>query len=546
MAFGIKITLTHSGTTTTDVIIYPPYITVPLGGSIELLFDDVISRSYETGSIRQAITDLTVTASFNVGDTFTDAVGGGGGFVSGWTTFSDSDPTEGSFPGIGMGDRGYLIRGASNNSKMAFYFDDSTDKLYIKGATSATGPDVYVEAGHSSASNGGKVRLYGGDALNGSGGHGGYVRLRGGYADTASIGGYVELQGGSSGQGVGGYINLDAGQGATTGGDINLNAGYGNQTGGAILIHGGQGGNLNGGNVTIEGGYAGGPGNISGVINISSGEIGGGGGATVGSVNLFTPNADNDGYSGSINLTAGSSGPTLVTSGGRSGGYITLTAGDSNSDAGGSNGGHINLYAGNGSNIIGEGGNGSGGDISIIAGVAPVTGEGGSIQITSGGSADGNGGDITLSTGTGVNGISRSGNIILDPAGANLGATAGEVIIYNTVKLGNYTTNGLLTTSSGNGTIASPIKYAYGREEVTITAGSGFQNVFITNSNLTATNTVVVTFEASDAGFYDTATKPTTYVTGRNLVTNEFTVRIDYALSGGVNKTAYVNYWIIG
>ena len=545
MAYGIKITLTHSGTTTSEVVTSSPYIFIPVGGSKELLFDDQIARSYERGSIREAIDNLLVTATFNVGETFTDAVGGGGGFVSGWTTFSDGDPTDGDFPGIGNGDRGYLIKGASNNSRMAFYFDNSSDKLYIKGATSATGPDVYVEAGHSSASNGGKVRLYGGDALDGSGGHGGYVRLRGGYANTNSIGGYVELQAGSSNQGVGGYITLDAGQGFTVGGALNLNAGYGTQTGGAILIHGGQGGSLNGGNVTIEGGYAGGVGNTSGEISISSGETGIVGGATVGDVSIFTPNADTDGFAGNIYIQAGASGPSTVF-GGRTGGAVTISAGASASDGVGSDGGGVDISSGSGSNNLTEGGSGSGGNIGITAGLAPISGSGGSIQITSGASNDGNAGDITLSTGTGTNGVSRSGNIVLDPAGANLGATAGKVIIYNNVQLGDYTTNGLLATSSGDGTIATPIKYAYGRYEFTANAGSGFVNNFITDANLTATNTIVVTFEGSDAGFYDTATKPTVYVTGRDTLTNTFTARVDYSLSGGVNKTAYINYWIIG
>ncbi len=124
--------------------------------------------------------------------------------------------------------------------------------------------------------------------------------------------------------------------------------------------------------------------------------------------------------------------------------------------------------------------------------------------------------------------------------------TAEKVVVGKTLQLSSYTTNGLLSTSGGNGTIALPIKYSSGRVTESVNAGGGFTNIFITDANLTANNTIVVTFEASDPEFYDTLTKPTVYVTARNLGTNTFTVRLDYALSGAVNKNAYINYWIIG
>jgi len=533
MAYGIKITLTHNGTTTSPVELRVPMVTVPVEGSIELVFDDRVARSYESGQIRDAVENLLITTSFNVGEQFTEEVGGGGGFVTGWTLINGSDPTGGAFPGIGAGDKGYLIRGASDTTKMAFYYDDSSNKLFIKGEETAEGSDIYVEAGNSTNSNGGKVRLYAGNAV--ENGHGGYVRLRGGYANNNFIGGYLELQGGDSASGEGGYIHLDAGQGngaGALGGHINLTAGLGN-LGGAITIHGGQGTAGNGGDVNIEGGYSGGAGNRSGEINISSGETGIVGGATVGDVNIFTPNADTDGYAGGVNITAGDSGPTFIAhQPARVGGSVEIRSGISLSDTDGSHGGEVNIYTGNG-----------GGNLDLVWNAGAMGNAGAFNVITGNAQVQGYGGDIYMATGVGVAAGNRGGNIILDPAGANVGADAGQVILYNTVRLGDYNTNGLVTTSNSDGTLAT-LTHGYGRIEVSFPAGGGFTSVVINDTKVTLTNTILVSVEVNDDNMF-TVSPPRATLRGRTTGTNAV-VRIDYGNASGSAIIGYLNYQILG
>jgi hypothetical protein len=533
MAYGIKITLTHNGTTTSPVELRVPMVSVPVGESIELVFDDKVARSYESGQIRQAVEDLLITTSFNVGTEFSDEVGGGGGFVTGWTTFNGSDPTEGAFPDIGVGDKGYLIRGASDNSKMAFYYDDSSDRLYIKGEETAEGSDVYVEAGHSTLSDGGRIRLYGGNSVTGDGG---YVRLRGGYANNNFIGGYLELQGGDSANGEGGYIHLDAGNGnGSVGGHINLTAGTGSTIGGAISIHAGQGNGGNGGDVTIEGGYSGGAGNRSGEVNISSGETGGLiAGATVGDVNIFTPNADTDSYAGDVNITAGDSGPTFTAlQPARVGGSVEIRSGISLSDTDGSHGGNVTVHTGNG-----------GGNLNLGAN-AGAMGNAGSFNVVTGNAQSrGLGGDIYMATGIGVGAGNRGGDIILDPAPAVDAATAGQVILYNTVRLGDYNTNGLVTTSNSDGTLAT-LTHGYGRVEVTFASGAGLSiNVDINDTKVTLTNTILVSVEVDNDDMFG-VNPPRATIRGRTNGTKAV-VRIDYNNGSAGNITGYLNYQILG
>ena len=384
-------------------------------------------------------------------------------FVEDWLPIVDTDPTAGDFAGIGVGDRGLLIRGDSNTSPVALFYDDSANKVYLKGAQANSGADFYLEAGNSTTSNGGKIRLYGGDAIAGSNGHGGYVRLRGGTTNDANvIGGYVELQGGNSALGNGGYIDLTAGQslgnsgnggyvnisagnGDAIGGNITLTAGQG-IIGGTITLHGGQATNGAGGSVTIEGGYASGVGNTSGAINISSGEIGFVGGAMVGDVNIFTPNADNDGSAGDVNITAGNSGATVnLPSGNRIGGSISITAGNSNSDLTGSNGGYVTISTGQASDNIGgntaNGGtltlhtgdsltNGNGGDINITTGYGTI--DGGQITFTLGASSTGDGGGVVFDMGSSVNGqggsFEATAGVSTNGLGGAISLTAGASV----------------------------------------------------------------------------------------------------------------------
>ncbi len=160
--------------------------------------------------------------------------------VLGWSSILDGINPEEDFS-FAREDRGFVLQGASKQSKAAFYYDDSTNKVYLKGNTASEGVDYYLEAGNSTGSNGGKIRLYGGYSTTGDGG---YIRLRGGESVGTADGGYVELEGGDSQQGSGGSLFFSAGggvvsnSGSGSGGSITLTSGYSLQgSGGDININ---------------------------------------------------------------------------------------------------------------------------------------------------------------------------------------------------------------------------------------------------------------------------------------------------------------------
>lgn len=161
--------------------------------------------------------------------------------VLGWSSILEGEnPEVGDFS-FAPADRGFVLQGASKESKAAFYYDDSTNKVYLKGNTASEGVDYYLEAGNSTGSNGGKIRLYGGYSTTGDGG---YIRLRGGESVGTADGGYVELEGGDSQQGSGGSLFFSAGggvvsnSGSGSGGSITLTSGYSLQgSGGDININ---------------------------------------------------------------------------------------------------------------------------------------------------------------------------------------------------------------------------------------------------------------------------------------------------------------------
>jgi hypothetical protein len=163
--------------------------------------------------------------------------------------------------------------------------------------------------------------------------------------------------------------------------------------------------------------------------------------------------------------------------------------------------------------------------------------------ITGNAQVQGYGGDIYMATGVGVGAENRGGNIILDPAGANVGADAGQVILYNTVKLGDYNTNGLVTTSNSDGTLAT-LTHGYGRVEVSFPAGGGFTSVDINDSKVTLTNTILVSVEVNDDNMFG-INPPRPTIRGRTNATKAV-VRIDYNNASGSAITGYLNYQILG
>ena len=245
---------------------------------------------------------------------------------------------------------------------------------------------------------------------------------------------------------------------------------------------------------------------------------------------VFVDGAGNDYQSaGEFVIETGSGyDSTEVENQGTEGGVFTLTTGQGGAFGGA--GGAIEISTGNG-------GDGDG----------AVTGSNsGYISLTTGqGGANGaSGGDITLATGEGNGAGNKGGDIILDPASANGGADAGIVLLYNEVRLGDYTTNGLLSTTGGNGLINTPIIFGRGRQAVAI--GAGANNALITltinNANVSATNTIVVTLEPDNGNLSITSVP---YISARVNATS-FTVKFNSSnADGGSAHNMYVNYYIM-
>lgn len=134
------------------------------------------------------------------------------------------------------------IHNGGVQSAQVLKFDNASQQVIITGPTPAAGNSAerIIIQGQRATDNGegGDVYLWGGDsAING-----GDIKIYAGDADSDNINGSI-----------GGYVNIDAGNGFTNGGNLTLSAG---------VARGGE--NSYGGNVSITAGYAfnGTPGNI--------------------------------------------------------------------------------------------------------------------------------------------------------------------------------------------------------------------------------------------------------------------------------------------
>ena len=95
------------------------------------------------------------------------------------------------------------------------------------------GGDVYLWAGRGA--NGGDIKVDAGNAYGTNNEAGGDIKIRGGFSQTGQ-GGFIEVTAGQGGEGDGGPITLNGGYGAVNGGDINLNAGSGATLGGKVSV----------------------------------------------------------------------------------------------------------------------------------------------------------------------------------------------------------------------------------------------------------------------------------------------------------------------
>lgn len=262
--------------------------------------------------------------------------------------------------------------------------------------------------------------------------------------------------------GNGNNISIIAASGVTpasnnTGGDVNITAGnsVGNTSSraGAVNITGGASGNnavSGGGNVVITAGGASGGGTASPsvVIQTSTSVINGG------AISILTPSLTNNGATGAINVTTGSTAnPGGGNSGGNSGAFVLTVgsaAGSINATtATGGGGGTISILGGAGGNTssaaIGTAIAGNGSSVSFISGA------GGSCLASSGTRTGGNSGSFIFRTGAlgsgggGTNGT--AGTISFDINGANtklLINAAGDVVVNGSNAL-------LVNTATNNG-----------------------------------------------------------------------------------------------
>ena len=245
-------------------------------------------------------------------------LGGGGSDLAtlGWDIIIDADPTEGLFPEIGTGDRGFILQGTSNEAKVAFYYDDSSNRVFLKGNQAPEGADIYIESGSSTTSQGGRLRLYGGDAFDSGDpdfpntSDGGYVQIYGGDCfNTSGDGGYVQIYGGASTDRAGGYVDITAGSSSGAngyGGSVQITAGSSSfQPGGYLNLNSGAG--TTGGSLNLTTGVA------------SNGDAGG---------IFLTTGYSTNGNGGEINLVT-----NIGTFYGNSSGNINLVIGSENTGA---------------------------------------------------------------------------------------------------------------------------------------------------------------------------------------------------------------------
>lgn len=178
-----------------------------------------------------------------------------------------------------------------------------------------------------------------------------------------------------------------------------------------------------GSTMNIRGGPGGGTSGNGGVLSLASG----------------TPT---DGNGGNLNITTPDGVSLTATN--RTGGTITILAGNGNL---GGQGGPASFKAGNG------GATGVGGNILITGGLGGATsGTGGSCTLGGGSATDGNGGSITLSAANGT-GTNRNGGIIQLIAGTATGSgTAGSLTLGNLTTTGAQTATFTATNKPGGGT----------------------------------------------------------------------------------------------
>lgn len=352
-----------------------------------------------------------------------------------------------------------------------------------KGAdlTAGEGGDIYLWAGRGgsgdganavSGGSGGDIKIRGGQG-GGVNGAGGYIRMEAGDGAYGSPGdsgaaGFIEITGGSSGADRnGGYVRILAGQGSFSGGDANITGGVGQAgPGGPVNITGGTSGNglAEYGNVNITSGASTWVFDNTGKLTVpGEGYI-----RAIGdTISLISYDLANSlGYG----LRVGTTG-ALYLEQGSDPAYLTLNP----------NAGNAEIYSASGTS------GGAGKNLSITAGAADQTNyfttPGGNVNISGGlgafndGGGGGPGGSVNISAGNSS-----------DPAGV-----PGNVTINSGINTWTFDYNGTLNLPEGTAYIGSAANaltlHANDSEAIYISAISGGISAE-TNGNVTLISNV--------------------------------------------------------
>lgn len=219
---------------------------------------------------------------------------------------------------------------------------------------------------------------------------------------------------------------------------------------------------------------------------------------------FFQMNSQADGYmqfnagdgeavgGGYVQINAGDGGSGVLGTGG----YVQINAGNGSGSNIGS-GGYVRLRAGNSSATgtapagyvlieggSAQGGNISGGYVTITAGDSTGNSAGSYIQLTGGLAVDGTGGEVRIDGGTSVNGA--GGDVVIE-GGSGGNGTDGRVRISNAIITGNID-NINLTLGS---TDATAITIGNSGSTTTIEGTIQFTNALIAN-NLTADDSIII------------------------------------------------------
>lgn len=328
--------------------------------------------------------------------------------------------------------------------------------LTISGAstTGTVGGAVTVQSGASATAGGGTLTLQTPNMTAGT--TSGPLNISTGSAFSGSAGTLTMNTGsGAGGAGAGGTMSIFSGSGQAGGGPVSIQTGSGTTTGtgGQLTLAAGSGGTVSGagGGVQVNAGNA-----------LSNSAAGGG----------ITVTAGNGGTSnGSVAITAGS---TLAGSTGAQGGGVTITSGTGagTSPAGG---GNIQLLAGAGSStatLI----NGPGGSINIVCGNAQSgTSQGGSLTFGAGnGFGTGAGGSANLIAGSNATAGATGGAVSIQVGSgglANGAMTIGTSVAPSSITIGSGITAATGTTFLNNATESKAVFTTSASTPVALTAG---------------------------------------------------------------------------